>query len=225
MDGLELGGIGPQRDRLVPVVRSFLQPGQEFLAGPAPGGCPGEEQELFGVGEGEQSPDGVQVRDPGHFVDALAAGGPGAGEDQLADQLRLVLGDHLGDHAAHREAEEVDLVQAQRADEGDGVGGHRRDGVRRRAGRSADAPVIEGDDPVLRGDAVDDPGVPVVQDRGQVGEEDHRDPGSRTELAVGDTHPAGGDGAGRCVLVRPHHVVVGFLLVSHGRAFLWMGFL
>ena len=77
---------------------------------------------------------------------------------------------------------------------------------------------------VLRGDAVDDPGVPVVQDRGQVGEEDHRDPGLRAELAVGEIHSAGGDGAGRCVLVRRHHVVVRFLLVNHGRALLWMGF-
>ena len=58
-----------------------------------------------------------------------------------------------------------------------------------------------------------------------MGEEDHRHTGGRAELAVGETHSAGDDGAGRCALVCPHHVVVGFLLVSHGRAFLWMGFL
>ena len=89
--------------------------------------------------------------------------GPGAGEDQLADQLRLVPGDHLGDHAAHREAEQVDLVETERADERDGVLGHRLDGVRRLAGRGTDAAVVEGDHLVLGGDAVDDPRVPVVQ--------------------------------------------------------------
>jgi len=47
---------------------------------------------------------------------------------------------------------------------GDSVLRHRPDGVRRRTGGSADAPVIEGDDRVFCGDAVDDPGVPVVQD-------------------------------------------------------------
>ena len=77
---------------------------------------------------------------------------------------------------------------------------------------------------VSGGDAVDDPGVPVVQHRGQVGEEDHRDPGRGAELAVGESHPAGGDGAGRCVLVRRPHVVWCFLLVIHGRTFLRVGF-
>src|SRR5215216_3916306 len=34
---------------------------------------------------------------------------------QLADQLRLVPGDHLGDHAAHGEPVKIDLVETQRA--------------------------------------------------------------------------------------------------------------
>ena len=41
---------------------------------------------------------------------------------------------------------------------------------------------------------------------GQVGEEDHRDAGLRAELAVGEVDTPGGDGAGRCVLVRRDHV-------------------
>ena len=49
VDGLELGGVGPERDRLVPVLGAFLQAGQEFLAGLASVGCPGEEEELLGV--------------------------------------------------------------------------------------------------------------------------------------------------------------------------------
>jgi hypothetical protein len=72
----------------------------------------------------------------------------------------------------------------------------------------APTPVVERDDPVLCGNAVDDPRVPVVQHRGQVGEEDHRAVGLRAERAVGEIHSTGGDGAGRCVLVRGDHVFV-----------------
>ncbi len=186
MDGLELCAVGFEGDRLVSVVGALLQTCQELLACLTPVGSPGEEEELFRVLEREQPSDGVEMRDPGHVLDALAAGGPRAREDQLADELRFVLSDHLGDHAAHGEAEEVDLVQTQRPDEGDGVLRHRLDGVRRRAGGSTDAPVVERDDPVFRGDTVDDPRVPVVEDRGQVGEEDHRDAGLRAELPVGE---------------------------------------
>src|SRR5215210_7461627 len=53
------------------------------------------------------------------------------------------------------------------------------------------------DDPMLGGEAVHDSGVPVVQDCGQVGEEDHRHPAARTELAVGELHAAGVDGLRR----------------------------
>ena len=196
VDGLELGAVGPQRDALVAVGGALLQAGQELLAGPAPLGCPGEEEELLRVLQGEQPSQGVEVREPGDLRDPDAAGGAGAGEDDLADELRLVGGDQLGDHAAHREAEEVDLLEPQRPDEGDRVVRHRVDRVGGGAARGADAPVVEGDDPVLRGDAVDDSGVPVVQDGGQVGEEDHRDAGRRAELAVGEVDAVDRDRAG-----------------------------
>jgi hypothetical protein len=74
-----------------------------------------------------------------------------------------------------------------------------------RAGGGADAAVVEGDDSVFRGDAVDDPRVPVVQDRGQMVQEDHRDAGLRAELAVGEPRPADVDGRGRRVLVGGDH--------------------
>ncbi len=199
-------------------VRSFRR-ARNSLPARRPFGGPGEEEELLRVLEREQSPDGVEMREPGHVLDALATGGPRARDDHLADELRFVLSDHLGDHAAHGEAEEVDLVETQRPDEGDGVLGHRLDGVRRRAGGRADAPVVERDDPVLRGDAVDDPRVPVVEDRGQVGEEDDRDTGLRAELAVGEIHATGGDGAGRCVLERRDHLASCLLFVLHGHSF------
>jgi hypothetical protein len=134
--------------------------------------------------------------------------GAGSGEDHLAHELRLLLRDHLGDHAAHGEPEQVDLIQAQGADEGDGVPGHLLDGRRRRAGGGTDAPVVEGDDRVLGGDAVHDPGVPVVQDRGQVGEEDHRYPRARAELTVGELHSARRESARGDVGPRRHRAVV-----------------
>ena len=206
VDGLELGAVGAERDGLVAVVGALVQAGQELLAGSAPLGCPGEEEVLLRVRQGEQPSEGVEVRDPGDAGDALAAGGTGAGEDDPADELRFVGGDQLGDHAAHREPEEVDLLEAEGPDERDGVLRHRLDGGGRGAGRGADAPVVEDDDPVLGGDAVDDPGIPVVQDGGEVGEEDHGDAGGRADPAVGEVDAADGDRAGRRRRVGRHHV-------------------
>ena len=130
-----------------------------------------------------------------------APGGAGAREDELADELRVPEGQRLGDHAAQGEREDVDRVEAQGLDEGDGVLGHRLDRVRDGAGGCADAAVVEGDHVVLGGDGIDDGWVPVVQGAGEVDEEDHGNPRLRAELAVGESHSAGGDGAGRCVLV------------------------
>ena len=66
------------------------------------------------------------------------------------------------------------LSRPKRADERDRVGAHLLDGGGHRAAGRADAAVVEGDDAVVRGDAVDDPRVPVVEDRGQVVQEHHR---------------------------------------------------
>src|SRR5205814_4963124 len=129
------------------------------------------------------------------------------------DQLRLIAGDHLGDHAAHGEPVKIDLVEAEGADERDGVVGHRLDRVGGVAAGGTDAAVVEGDDPVLCGDAVDHPRVPVVEVACQVHEEDDRHTGLRAELAVGEIHTTSGDGAGRCVLVRHHHAASGFLFL------------
>ena len=94
------------------------------------------------------------------------------------------------------------LSEPERLDEGVGVVGHRLDGVGHLAGGGADAAVVEGDDVVVLRDGVDDARVPVVQRRGQVDEEDHRDAALRAELAVGVGDAAGGDGARRGLRVR-----------------------
>ena len=62
VDGLELGAVGPQRDALVAVLGALLQAGQELLAGSTPRGCPGEEEELLRVLQGEQPAQGVEMR-------------------------------------------------------------------------------------------------------------------------------------------------------------------
>jgi len=84
---------------------ALLQACQELLAGATPVGRPGEEEKLLRVLQGEQRSNRVEVRDPGHVRDAVAASGTRAG--------------------------------------------------------STDAPVVEGNDPPLRADAIDDSGVPV----------------------------------------------------------------
>src|SRR5438270_10255638 len=99
VDGLELGAIGPERNRLVAVLGSLLQACQELLAGSTSVGCPGEEQELLRVLQREQCSESVEVRDAGHILYALASSGARACEDELAYELGLVLGDDLGDHA------------------------------------------------------------------------------------------------------------------------------
>ncbi len=201
LDRLELRLERLHRDRGVPVDGALLEPVDERAGGGLAGGVAVEEQELLRVRPGQRRAEDVPVRDPGDLVDVLAAGRAGPGEDQLADQVGVLDHECLGDHAAEGEGEDVDLVEAERADEGVGVVGHRLDAVGNLAGGGADAAVVERDDVVLLGDRVDDARVPVVQVRREVDEEDHGDPALRPELTIGVGHAAGGDGAGRCLRV------------------------
>lgn len=95
VDGLELGEVRREGDLLVPVMGALLETGQELLSGSAPVRGAGEEEELLPVLESEQGPDGVEMGQPAHVLDALTARGTGTAEDQLADELRFVLRDHL----------------------------------------------------------------------------------------------------------------------------------
>src|SRR5207237_4614829 len=122
-------------------------------------GGPGEEEERLRVLQGERRSYDVEVRDGGNLVDALAAGRTRASENQLADEPGFLQRDGLGNHAAQGKGENVDLVEAERPDERDGVLGHRFDRVGDRAAGGADAAVVERDHAVLLGDAVDDPRV------------------------------------------------------------------
>ena len=68
----------------------------------------------------------------------------GPRQDEPADEVGVVERDLLGDAAAEREAEQVDPLVAERADEGGGVGGDRDERVRDLAAGRADPAVVEG---------------------------------------------------------------------------------
>ena len=71
-------------------------------------------------------------RDVGReLVHAVAAAWARAHEHQSADELRSVDRDLLGDVSPHREAEEIDLLEAERVDERSRVPRHPGDGLRR----------------------------------------------------------------------------------------------
>ena len=59
-----------------------------------------------------------------YLVDTRASGRPGACEDDLPHQLRLLERDRLRDEAAKREAKQVYLVETQGSDEGYGIPCH-----------------------------------------------------------------------------------------------------
>ena len=136
-----------------------------------------------------------------YFVDVLAAGGACTGEDELADEAGVLHHQGLGDHAAERKREDVDLLEAEDLDEGHGVVGHRLDTVGNLAGRAAGAAVVEGDDMVVPGDGIDDARVPVVEVRGEMEEEDDWNSALGPKFAIGVGHAASGNRAGGRVLV------------------------
>src|SRR5512132_3341456 len=115
----------------------------------------GEEQVVPGVLQGEGRLEVGDAGDLEDLVDAFAAAWAGAGEDHPPNEVGGLQGDHLGDPATEREPEQADLLEADSADERDGVAAHVLDGVRDQAARRADAAVVEGDDPMMGSDAVD----------------------------------------------------------------------
>ena len=144
----------------------------------------------------------VEVGQFRHVDDAFASGGSRPRENDLAHQCRLLLRDHLRDESAERKPEKVDLVESQRADERDSVLCHCLDCVWRLALGTADAAIVEGDHAMLRRDAIDDPGVPVVEVGGQVIQEDHRYAVIDPQLPVDESGAAHGDGFRRRALVQ-----------------------
>src|SRR4030095_6802030 len=163
--GLQLSDEGTDRDRCVAILGPLSQSAEKVTGRPAAIRSLGEEEIVFRVLERQRALGHVAEGYRRDLVDARAPGRTGAGEDHFPNEPRLFMRNHLRNKASEREAEEVDLFQAQRSDEGDGILRHRRDRVRSRALRRADPSVVEGDHADPGCNAVDDSRIPSVQFR------------------------------------------------------------
>ena len=153
--------MSPERgdgNRVVAVLGALLEPVEEVARGRPASWRRGEEQVVLRIAESDGTFDHVQVGQWRDLFDALAASGPGSGEDDLADKLGVFRCDDLGHESAHREPEQINLLEPERLNERDCVVGHLGDRTRGRSLRCADASVIEGNHSVLGGEAIHDRG-------------------------------------------------------------------
>jgi hypothetical protein len=159
---------------------------QEFAAGGLAG---------FRVGEVDLQPDLLRhlvggaedllrFRREGRHV--LAAARAGADQHQAPDQLTSLQRDLLGDEAADRETEHINLLQSQRLDEGDGVGAHLLERGRHLARAVGNARVVEQDHLPRRREAVGHQRVPVVHRAGEMHVEDERHTTRFAEASVSE---------------------------------------
>ncbi len=118
---------------------------------------------------------------------------PCADEDQLANQVGRLQRDLLGNKAADRDAEHVDLGQAQRPDEGDGVRAHLLEAGRRLARRIRHAGIVEQDHLAVLGEAVGHGRIPIIHRARIVLVEDERDAALLAEAAKGEADSVGLD--------------------------------
>src|SRR6202158_6026925 len=101
------------------------------------------------VGGAEEPP-----RSLGQQLHALTTARTCAIDDQLANEIGRLQSDFLRDHAADREAKYVNLLQAQRLDEGEGVSAHPLERRRDLAGTAGDARVVEQDHLTVASEAI-----------------------------------------------------------------------
>ena len=121
-------------------------------------------------------------------------------QDQAAHLVRVEHGQCLGDHAAHRPAEDVRLSEAERGDERAGLVGHRVDAERSGQGLGlADAGVVEDHDVVALGEGIDEAPVPALHGRAVAGDQDQGWPApdgpvcDRAQPGVRDSYRGGRD--------------------------------
>jgi hypothetical protein len=114
---------------------------------------------------------------------SLAAARRGADQYQMANQLRLGERQFLGHK---REAQYVDLREAQCVDKGGGVGSHLLDRGRHLAGAAGDAGIVEQDDLAVLGETICHSRVPIVHRAGEVHVEDERHATRFAEASVSE---------------------------------------
>ena len=148
----------------------------------------------------------------GELTHALAAARTCADEDQSPDELGSIDGDLLGDISAHREAEQIDVLEAESVDQRGGVPGHLGDGLRRGAGAQSDAGVVGEDHLTVGGEVIGDRRVVVVEVAHEVLQQHDRRADRVAEAPVGETDSVGVDELGRRGVVRVRLAVHGWLL-------------
>src|SRR6202167_6358642 len=110
---------------------------------------------------------GVGAKEPpcslGYQLHALTAARTCAIDDHPANEIGRLQSDFLHDQSADREAKYVNLLQAQRLDEGDGVSAHPLERRRDLAGTAGDAGVVEQDHLTVASEAIRHRRVPIIQ--------------------------------------------------------------
>src|SRR5712675_470475 len=132
---------------------------------------------------------GVDTKEPpcslGYQLHPLTAARTCAIDDQPANEIGRLQSYFLCHHAADREAKYVDLLQAQRLDEGDGVSAHLLERGRDLAGAAGDARVVEQDYLTVASEAIRHRRVPIIHGADVMLVEDDRHTAGLAESAIG----------------------------------------
>src|SRR6267143_3160288 len=152
---------------------------------------------------------GVGTKEPpcslGYQLHSLTAARTCAIDDHPANEIGRLQSDFLHDQAADRETKYVDLLQAQRLDEGDGVGGHLFECGRDLAGTAGDACVVEQDHLPVASQAIRHRWVPIIHGADVVLAKDERHSSGLAEAAIGEADAVGLNELCRCGLVSMNH--------------------
>src|ERR1700691_5252703 len=95
---------------------------------------------------------------------------------------------YLGDHAAERVSEQIDLGKVKRCNEARGIPCHLTYVIRSRAARLANADVVEDDDRAVLGESIHHRRVPGVHGPREMLQADQWYSDARTQPAVGKTY-------------------------------------
>src|SRR5436190_8723754 len=125
MDSLEVSTERGNGNRCIAIVPPFLQSLQEFPSCSLAIGCFGEEEIILRIFERQRTFYRVTHGERSNFVDAFPSGRTRARENDLANELRFFLRNHLRNETAHGKSKQIDLIEAQRLNKGDRVARHR----------------------------------------------------------------------------------------------------